>query len=72
MLVISRKCGEQIVIGENIELTIVAVRGRRVRIGLSGPPEVQFARREVRERMQDYSRTAAKQPSAMLSKATGS
>ena len=47
MLVLSRKKGESIVIGNNVTLTIVEVRGDRVRVGVDAPKEVPVHRREV-------------------------
>lgn len=51
MLVLSRKCGERIVIGPNIELTVVDVRGDRVRLGIQAPREVSVHRHEVYQRI---------------------
>ena len=48
MLVLTRKEGEQIVIGENIRVTILAIKGNRVRLGLAAPPEVSIVRQELR------------------------
>jgi carbon storage regulator len=47
MLVLSRKKNEQIVIGENIVITIVDVRGDKVRIGIEAPAHVPVHRHEV-------------------------
>lgn len=47
MLVLSRKCGEAIQIGENIFLTILEVHGNRVVIGLKCPPSVPILRAEL-------------------------
>lgn len=47
MLVLSRKCGEQIVINENITVTVLEIRGGKVRLGIEAPPEVSVHRREV-------------------------
>ncbi len=47
MLVLSRKKNERIVIGENIVITIVEVRGDRVRLGIEAPQEVPIHRSEV-------------------------
>lgn len=47
MLVLSRSCGEQIVINNNIIITILAIRGNKVRIGIDAPKEVIVNRREV-------------------------
>lgn len=47
MLVLSRKIGEEIVIGDNIRVRVVEIRGNRVKIGLDGPAEVVFRRQEL-------------------------
>lgn len=44
MLILTRKCGERIVIGPDVELTVVAIRGGRVQLGLYAPPEVSIHR----------------------------
>lgn len=51
MLVLSRNKGERIVIGNNIVLTVVDIRGDRVRLGFTGPSEVPIHREEVFRRM---------------------
>jgi carbon storage regulator len=51
MLVLSRKPGEAIVIGDNIEVTVLEVHGDRVKLGLCGPAEVPIRRDEVQRRM---------------------
>ena len=48
MLVLSRKPGEKIVIGDGIELTVVAVSGNRVRLGIAAPEECTILRAECR------------------------
>jgi len=47
MLVLSRKNGEQIVIGRDITVTVLGIQGGRVKLGLSGPAEVPIHRQEV-------------------------
>jgi carbon storage regulator len=49
MLVLSRKVGEEIVIGDNIHLMVVAIQGAKVRIGISAPKDVVVDRQEVYE-----------------------
>ena len=44
MLVLSRKPGEELVIGDNIRLTVVAIRGKHVRLGITGPVEIPVRR----------------------------
>ena len=48
MLVLTRKQGERIIVGEEIELTVLEVRGSRVKLGFAGPPEIPIHREEVR------------------------
>lgn len=50
MLVLSRRVGEQIVIGDNIRITVMAVQGKQVRIGVTAPPAVIVDRQEISER----------------------
>ena len=47
MLVLSRKPGEEIVIGDNIRLRVVAIRGTRVRLGITAPVETPILRHEL-------------------------
>ena len=54
MLVLSRRIGEEIVIGDNIRLTVVAVQGNKVRLGISAPDSVQVDRQEIHERRTQY------------------
>ena len=48
MLVLSRKKGERVVIGENINVIVVEVRGDRVRLGFEAPREIPIHRSEVK------------------------
>lgn len=47
MLVLARKLNESIVIGDDVVITIVQIRGDRVRLGVEAPREVTVHRREV-------------------------
>jgi carbon storage regulator len=47
MLVLSRRKGERILVGNDVVLTVVAIRGNRVRIGIEAPPEVHVLRDEI-------------------------
>jgi carbon storage regulator len=49
MLVLSRKNGESIRIGQSIEVTVLEVGGGRVKLGFSAPTEVAIQRNEIRE-----------------------
>ncbi len=49
MLVLARKSGERIVIGDTITLQVLEVRGGRVRLVFTGPHEISFVRDEIRQ-----------------------
>jgi carbon storage regulator len=49
MLVLSRKIGEQIVIGNDIRVTVVDVKGGRVKLGIEAPTDVGIFRSELRD-----------------------
>jgi carbon storage regulator len=50
MLVLTRKPGEQIIIADNIRITVVGVGPGRVKIGIEAPPSVKVDRQEVHEK----------------------
>jgi carbon storage regulator len=52
MLVLTRRVGERIMIGEDITVTVLEVRGDQVRIGIAAPRDVQVLREEVLRRDQ--------------------
>ena len=60
MLVLSRQRDESIIIGDNIVVTIVDVRGDKVRLGIEAPREVSVHRREVYDAIQRENREASK------------
>lgn len=47
MLVLSRKCGEMIVIANNVTVTVLGVQGGRVKLGLSAPADMPIHRKET-------------------------
>jgi carbon storage regulator len=51
MLVLTRKPGEEIVIDGNIRITVSSVKGDRVRIAITAPPELRIDRSEVAARI---------------------
>ena len=60
MLVLSRQRDETIMIGDDIEITIVDIRGDKVRIGISAPTEIPVHRKEVYEAIRRENKQAAK------------
>jgi len=59
MLVVSRKPGERLLIGESVEVTILSVRGDQVSLGVSAPREVPIHRQELLDRIRRENRRAA-------------
>ena len=51
MLVLSRKPGERVILGDGIELTVVEVKGNSVRLGIMAPDVVPIRRQEVDQRI---------------------
>jgi len=47
MLILSRKKNERIVIGEGVEVTVIEIRGDKVRLGVTAPKEIPVHRREI-------------------------
>jgi carbon storage regulator len=59
MLVLSRQRDETIMIGDDIEVTVVDIRGDKVRIGINAPKEISVHRKEVYDAIRRENRAAA-------------
>ena len=59
MLYLPRKVGDSVVIDDNIEVTVVEVRGKTVKLGFTFPENVQVLRRELYDRIQEENRSAS-------------
>jgi len=51
MLILTRKVGESVLIGENISITVLSVRGNQVKLGVQAPKEVSVHREEIYQRI---------------------
>ncbi len=60
MLILTRKIGESITIGEQVKITVLGVFGRQVRLGVDAPPDVLVHREEVYVKIQEENRQALK------------
>ncbi|MGB0717189.1 MAG: carbon storage regulator CsrA [Phycisphaerae bacterium] len=60
MLVLSRQRDETIMIGDDVEITVVDIRGDKVRLGITAPREIQVHRKEVYEAIKRENEEAAK------------
>lgn len=63
MLALTRKKGESLVINNNIEITILEIRGEQIKIGISAPKEVSIYRKEVYLQIQEENKAALSQDS---------
>ncbi len=50
MLILTRRAGETICIGDDIKVTVLGVKGNQVRLGIDAPMNVEVDRKEIRER----------------------
>jgi len=67
MLVLSRRCDQEIVIGANIRVTVLSVRGGQVRLGISAPPSISVNRKEVHERRRPFAAVSDQPQEVLLS-----
>lgn len=58
MLALSRKKGEALVINNNVEVTVLEIKGEQVKLGINAPKEVPIYRKEVYVQIQDANKEA--------------
>jgi flagellar assembly factor FliW len=51
VLILTRKIGESIIVGDNIKVVVLEVRGRQIRLGIEAPPEIVVLREEIAQRL---------------------
>ena len=59
MLYLTRKIGESVIINNNIELTVVEIKGRTVKLGFVFPPEASILRKELHDRILEQNLAAS-------------
>ena len=52
MLILTRRVGETLVIGDNVTVTVLGVKGNQVRVGVNAPKDVSVHREEIYDRIQ--------------------
>lgn len=66
MLILTRKAGESVMVGDQIKIVVVEVKGRQVRLGVEAPGETKIYRGELFERIQEEnSRAGSASPDAL-------
>lgn len=59
MLILTRKIGESILVGDNIRLVVLEIRGRQIRLGIEAPTDIVVLREEIAQRLTDENLRAA-------------
>ena len=59
MLILTRKIGESILVGDNIRLVVLEIRGRQIRLGIEAPADIVVLREEIAQRLTDENLRAA-------------
>lgn len=59
MLALSRKLNESVIIGGNIEVTILEIKGDQVKVGINAPKNLRIYRKEIYDQIQDENRQSA-------------
>jgi carbon storage regulator len=59
MLILARRIGESIMVGDQVEISVVDIKGDQVKLGIKAPSQVKVYRREVYAAIQEETRAAA-------------
>ena len=57
MLILTRRIGEKLIVGGNVTVTVLGVRGNQIRMGIDAPPEVKIHREEIYQKIQAERKT---------------
>ncbi len=56
MLILTRRIGESLVIGDDVTLTILSIKGNQIRIGIDAPKHVTIHRQEIQNKINEFSK----------------
>lgn len=59
MLILTRRVGESLMIGDEVNVTVLGIKGNQVRIGVNAPKEVAVHREEIYQRIQEENESAS-------------
>ena len=65
MLILARRIGESIMVGDQVEISVVDIKGDQVKLGIKAPPQVKVYRLEVYAAIQAENRAAASVPGTL-------
>lgn len=63
MLILTRRVGETVMIGDDVTITVLGVKGNQVRVGINAPKNVAVHREEIYERIKREQQSDAAEPS---------
>jgi carbon storage regulator len=68
MLILTRRIGEKLIVGGNVTVTVLSIRGNQIRMGIDAPPEIKVYREEIYQKIQ--AEQAEKQTSVLHDRKT--